>query len=588
MQIAKIVPKVRTASEGIFDYDIPPELLPQIKVGILVQVPFHGRKIEGIIIEIKRSSKIENLKKIIKIINPNPMIDDVHLKLAQWMSDYYLEPFSKTLFENTIPPAIRMIKKSSIDDKAIDNTSIDNHRPQNFLVISSFQNRIKFYLKKINETLKQKKQIIILVPDLSNIYYFKKYLPNDTAIFYANMTRTERFNLWQKVAEEKSPVVLGSISALFAPVKNLGLVIVDQEEAESYKNDRSPRFHAITTAQYLTKLTNSNLIIGSIAPRLETFFRAKHEKYQILSAKTPKIPDISIVDMNSEKEILSFPLKEKITKYLKLKQKILLVLNRKDEKGRFICADCGYKNIFPIPKTCPKCQSINLKQFGLSIGRLKKIVEKNYPEAKVAICAAIGEWKAEKNYNFLLKNWDIVIATSFVLKFSLPKIALVGIMDADQGLNLPDFRINEKTFNNLYKFIKIGIDAIVQTHNPESSVISALADLSYDKFIRSEILLRKKTNFPPFCHLINLIYKSIDEKKAKSENQKVYEKLRKIIPKNIEILGPSPAYFTKVRNYFRYQIVLKVPIDTSIPGDIKDILLNLHNWIVNIDPIELL
>lgn len=582
MQIAKIVPKVKTTREGVFDYDIPPEFLPQIKIGILVQVPFHGRKVEGIITEIKRSSKIENLKKIIKIIDPNPVIDDIHLKLAQWMSNYYLEPFSKTIFSNTIPPAIRMIKKDGIDSKVIDNKTIDNHKPQNFLVISDFQNRIKFYLKKINETLKQKKQIIILIPDLSNIQYFKKYLPKDTAIFHANMTRTERFILWQNILEGKSPIVLGSISALFAPFKNLGLVIIDQEEAESYKNDRSPRFHGLRTAQQLAKLTNANLIIGSVAPRLETYFQASHEKYQILSVKNPKIPNISIVDMNSEKEILSFPLKEKIEKYLKLKQKIILTLNRKDEKGRFICSDCGYKNIFPIPKTCPKCQSINLKQFGISVGRLKKIVEKNYPEAKVAICAD------EKNYNFLPQKWDIIIATSFILKFSLPKIELIGIMDADQGLNLPDFRINEKTFNNLYKFIKIGTNAIIQTHNPGNNIVTAVADFSYNKFIRSEIELRKKTNFPPFCRLISLIYKNPDEEKAKSESQKVYRKIKEMVLENFEILGPSPAFFGKIRNYFRYQIILKVPINDIIPSSIKDMLINLHDWTINIDPIELL
>lgn len=583
MQIAKIVPKVKTIGDGVFDYDIPPELLPQIKVGILVQIPFHGRKVEGIIIEIKRSSKIEYLKKIIKIINPNPVINDTHLKLAQWMSDYYLEPYSKTLFLNTTAPAIRMIKKDRIDIGTIDSKNVDTHKPQNFLVISDFQNRIKFYLKKINETLKQKKQIIVLIPDLSNINFFKYYLPKDTAIFHANMTRTDRFNLWTKVAEGKSPIVLGSISALFAPLKNLGLIIIDQEEAESYKNDRSPRFHALRTAQELAKLTAVSLVVGSVAPRLETYFFAKHEKYQILTIKNPKKPEISVVDMNSEKEILSFPLKEKIEKFLKLKEKIILTLNHKDEKGRFICSDCGYKNIFPIPKNCPKCQSINLKQFGISIGRLKKIVEKNYPVAKIAVCAE------EKNHNFLPKyDWDIIIATSFILKFSVPKIALIGIMDADQGLNLPDFRISEKAFNNLYKFIKIGTNAIVQTHNPESSIISALAELSYDKFIRSEIELRKKTNFPPFCRLISLIYKSTDEEKVKSESQNIYQKLKKIIPGSFEILGPSPSFFAKKREKFRYQIILKVPINTNIPSDIKDMLLNLRDWTVNIDPIELL
>lgn len=582
MQIAQIVPKVKTKSEGIFDYDIGPEILPNIKVGILVLVPFHGRKVEGIIVKIKKSSKIENLKKIIKIINPNPVVDDIHLKLALWMSDFYLEPLSKTLFENTVPQAIRSIPKENLDIKKNELSQIIPSI-KNYLVISDFQNRLKFYLKKINETLKNKKQVLILVPDLTNIAFFKKNLPLNTIVLHANMTKTERFKAWQKIQEGKTSIVLGSLSTLFAPLSNLGLIIIDQEEAETYKNDRSPRFHVVESAKELSKLTNASLVIGSIAPRLETFFLAKKENYQILTTKKTNKSKISIIDMNSEKEILSFPLKEKIGKYLQLKRRILLVLNRKDEKSRFICSDCGYQNIFPIPQNCPKCQSPNLKQLGVSIGRLKNIVLKNFPQAKAIIVAD------EKKYNFLPQNnWDIAIATSFILKFPLPPISFVGVIDIDQGLNFPDYHTNEKTFNNFYKFLKIGFEGIIQTHHIENNTINALANSDYSQFIQKELKLRKENNFPPFCRLISLMYRDTNEEKARNESNKIYTELKKNLPQNIQILGPAPTYFTKKLNKFRYQIVLKVPLKTTLPEKSQDFLKKLDGWIVNFDPIELL
>jgi primosomal protein N' (replication factor Y) (superfamily II helicase) len=159
MQIAKIVPHIRTRDEGIFDYAIPPEILPMMKIGILVEVPFHGRDIEGIVVDIKRTSPIPNLKNIIKIVDPVPVIDSVHIKLAKWMSNHYLEPFGKTIFENIVPVAKRSVDKNSIPH--LKSKEIEKKETKKYLVIDDFHYRLKVYLKAIEKTISRGQQVII-------------------------------------------------------------------------------------------------------------------------------------------------------------------------------------------------------------------------------------------------------------------------------------------------------------------------------------------------------------------------------------------------------------------------------------------
>ncbi len=247
MQIARVVPKVKTSGEGIFDYSIPPEILPDMKIGILVLVPFHGRKIEGIVIDIKRSSQITRLKPIISLIDTFPVIDKVHTELAKWMADYYITDFSKTLFENIVPPAKRIIKKRDDSTATLQKLS-GNRSPKKYLVVADFQTRLKFYLQAIKKTLARGQQIIILVPDLSLVPYFTRSIKNKISILHTGLTLTQRWLEWDKIRRGDIDIVIGSNSALFAPVKNLGLIIIDQEENETYKSGQAPRYHTVKVA----------------------------------------------------------------------------------------------------------------------------------------------------------------------------------------------------------------------------------------------------------------------------------------------------------------------------------------------------
>ena len=402
MQIAQVVPKTKTQKEAIFDYAIPPEILPQVKPGILVEVPFHGRKLPGIVLKLSRFTHLRNnLKKIIKIIDPLPVVDETHIQLAKWMSDYYSVSLGKTLFENVVPPAKKVLdkfilrsKNSTISAGAINVEKEKKKLPKKYLVMANFQERMAFYLQATQKTIAQKKQVIIIVPDLSVIYLFTKHFKQSYAIIHSGLTLKERFLQWHKIRSGKVETVIGSISALFSPLPNLGLIIIDQEENETYKNDRNPRFHTVKVAEILCKLTAVNLVIGSITPRVETYYQALKNNY-ILKKPFSKMakPLNTIVNMNSERQILSLPLQKEIDQQLSQKQKILLVFNRKGEGQNLSCSDCKWiylcsqcslplipqsqeavcfhcEKSFKIPEKCPQCRNAHLKPFGLGTKRL--------------------------------------------------------------------------------------------------------------------------------------------------------------------------------------------------------------------------
>lgn len=480
---------------------------------------------------------------------------------------------------------------------------------KNYLVIGEFSARLKFYLEAIKETQFKNKSTIILVPDLSVIPFFIKYLhlrkfsQNDVARLHAGMTKTERWVTWNQIREAKAKIIIGSQSALFAPVKNLGLIIIDQEENETFKNDRSPRFHAVTVAEELSKLTAANLILGSLTPRVETYYKAVEKKFRILKKPNRKTK-IILVDMNSEKYVISNTLEKIITETLKNRQKILLFLNRKGEGTKFSCVDCGWialcqkcglplvpqkaenvcyrceENYLP-QATCTKCQSVHLKPIGLGTGRLKKFLVDLFPKAKII------QIEKEIDGNQLRKDWDIAISTSYGLKFNWPSITLTGIIDADQGLNFPDFTSFEKTFQTLFKFLRLGEHGLIQTHLPENYLSRSLASLDYEKFFLEEFGQRKKYDFPPHSRLIRLLFKDVDLERVKKETTRVYKLLRINRNPQTTISPPYACFIEKERGKYRWQIVVKSK--RQLDKTLKNYLRTLpKGWIVDVDPVNLL
>lgn len=604
MQIAKVVPKVKTRGDGIFDYAIPPQILPEVKIGVLVLVSFHGQKVEGIIVDIKRSSSIASLKPIIAIIDNVPVIDMVHTQLAKWMADYYLTDFSKCLFEMIVPTAKRTIKKTNRNIIPTRTPKIIKSGAKKYLIMANFSTRLKFYLQAIKKTLDRDQQIIILVPDLDLIPLFTHFLKNKMAILHAELSLTERWQTWDKIRRGEINIVIGSNSALFAPISNLGLVIIDQEENDTYKNYQSPRFNAVKSAEFLTKLTGAKLVLGSLTPNIETFHEAEKDGFLYFKKPNKKFKS-TIVNMNFEKSFLSQVTINIIGENFKAGNKILLVVNRKGEGSQLHCTDCDWVYICPscglpptpfleklncsncektysIPKQCPKCKSFKLQSFGLTTKKVKKNIEVLFPGIKTIIIE-----KTDDNKTNLSGNWDLAIVTNFALKFNFPSVGLVVIINADQGLTLPDFRMTEKNFQSFYKFLSIAKNGIIQTNFPDSILVTSLSSLNYMAFFENEILNRKKTDFPPFGHLIRLIYKNQSEAKALNEAKAVSNLIMTKADSSLKILGPSATFFQRQRGFYFQQIILK--FKNKISPDIVKIVKKLPDkWTIDVDPKDLL
>lgn len=598
MQIAKIVPNTKTTKGGVFDYAIPPEILPDIKIGILVLIPFHGRKIEGVIVDLKANSRIIRLKSIIKIIDPNPVIDGNHIKLADWMAKYYLTSIGQTLFENIVPPAKRSIKKET-QNIFYKNSPLPtlNNRNNAVIVQGDFSSRIKYYLTLSNQIIAKKKSVIILVPDLSLLKYFSIF--KHTIKISSEMTVTERWKAWNTIRKSPFSTVIGSQSAIFAPVNNLGLIIIDQVDNETYKNDRTPRFLVSKVADYLSKITGAKLIYGSLTPPIELLYENNKNIVSLPRVNNSGF-NISIVDMNYEKSIISATLEKITNQMIQNNKKVLMVLNRKGE-GYLKCTDCGWtyncdscnlplkptgidgvcyrcNKKFPVPSVCLKCGNINLKFVGLGTNKLAGFVKKVWPNLKIMVL--------EKDVVNLPESYDIIIATEYALKFPLSNIGLVALIDPDLEINLPDIYSFERAFMNYFKFLNIGKKGLIQTHLPNSNLIKSLANLDFNKFYQSEIRERKLSNFPPFAKLIRLIFTNNDKVICENETLKVATNL-KIFLSESEILGPSPTYYPKIRNKYKFHILLKLKSGPS--DDLKTYLQSLgNNWAIDVDPISLL
>ncbi|HLB95850.1 MAG TPA: primosomal protein N' [Patescibacteria group bacterium] len=619
-----MVPKSRTQKEAVFDYAISPKDLPFIRPGILVEIPFHGRKVEGMVINLKRKSDLSQikLKTIQAVIDPVPVADQNHLKFAQWISDYYLEPLGKTLFENIVPPAKRIIKVQSDipkdfpapqQTKSIKRGALLNQ----YLLIADFPKRLAFYLEAIKKTLRQNRGVIIIIPDLSLLKFFpikmlqKDYGKETISLIHSRLSKTLRWLEFQRIRQGKAKIVIGSTSALFVPVQNLGLIIIDQEENDTYKNQRSPRFHASKAAEKLAKLLGANLVLGSITPRVETYYQALKGKYRIIRRPLTQKPLISIINMNSERRAISLSLEKAVEQALQLKKRTLLVLNRKGEGSKLACSDCGWvwrcprcqlplipqkeqiicfrcQKKFSLPERCPRCRGVGLRPYGLGTGKLEKFIQDIFPQSRII---RLEDTSILKFSDSLFRPWDIAITTTFGLKFHFPAVYLVALIDADQGLNWPDFRTQEKNFAIFYKFLKVGERGIIQTHFPENPLISALSGLDFERFFLNEIALRRKYQFPPFVQLIRLLLQNKDEQTSRKKAQEIFQKLQQIKSKNHLLLGPSAPFFQKKRGSFLQQIMIKIlPAQNRQNDDIlKEFLRVLpKDWQIDVEPMDLL
>jgi primosomal protein N' (replication factor Y) len=461
---------------------------------------------------------------------------------------------------------------------------------------------------------------------------FEERFGDKVAMWHSELRETEKYRSWQEIKSGHKPIVLGARSAIFMPVKDLAYVVIDEEHESSYKQDQSPRYDARLVSEWLAKETGAKLILGSATPRIESYWRAKKNISDYFFYTMDKrivqesMPPVKIVDLRDEfrkgnRSIISDALFESITETLGSQKQVMLLLNRRGAATFVSCRDCGHVEGCPncgIPLTyhpaagqvlmchhcgyqkpapviCPDCKSLAIKFFGLGTQRAEIEIKKLFPGATIARMDHDTTSKRGSHeeifHDFKNEKFDILIGTQMIAKgWDLPNVSLVGVISADTMLNIPDFRSAEKTFSLLTQVAgRTGRgfhpgSVVIQTYNPENFAIQSAAKHNYEGFYEQEILSREKYSYPPFSNLIKLTYGNPDVKKVEIEAQRIFTLLseyigicataRKPISKEaenqIKILGPTPSFIEKMAGKYRYQLVIKLPIDknqiTSTPG----------------------
>ena len=635
----------------------------KIPCGSLVEIPFGKRKIKGIVIDSKNDfSRLGNieLKKVGKILEKN-FLTKKQLQLAEFVSDYYISPLG-IVFKSFVPKQVKLSnrKKTPItnrSDKTFQLTkeqktavsAITTKSANRFLLFGDASSgKTQVYFEAIKKMLRTKNsQALILLPELTGIAqeierYGQEFKAENIAILHSKLSKGQFYKNWQNIKSGKAKIIIGTRQAVFAPFKNLKIIVIDEEQDISHKQwDMIPRYDARTVAEKLINLFNSKLILGSATPRIETYYQAKRKQLQLLRLMTLQtaknnLPQNSIVDLRKEhwknwKKVkivspISSELEAEIRYNLKYRRQIILFINRQGmskftmctscnevlrcpdceraltyrKKGNYECLHCKFETgDFPV---CPNCQGMVFKNIGLGTEKIETEIEKLFPTAKIARAdsSSMKTVRAQEKLwqDFSKKKIDILIGTQMIAKaWDLPNIGLVGIIDADSLFGFPDFYTDETAFSLISQAIgrvnrtgaKFAGKAIIQTYHPENEVIQWATNKDYEKFYQYEIKQRRALKYPPFTHIIKLVFQDYDKKTVTQETEMVYKKIISDVKQNsaLQIYPPQEPLNPKIRGRHRRQIIIKANNYPKIP---KKLLSNIQHlksgWLVDVDPIS--
>ena len=506
--------------------------------------------------------------------------------------------------------------------------------------------KTEVYLQLIRRTLEKNKSAIMLVPEISLTpqmvdRFIARFGQDTIAVLHSKLSVGERYDQWQKIKRNEAKIVIGARSAIFAPVNDLGLIIIDEEHDDSYKSEMPPRYNAKEISRYIAFKKNIPLILGSATPDINTFYKAQNGEIEFLKltkrANNSKLPKVEVVDLrdeliNGNKTMISRKLYDSICANLENKKQTILFLNRRGFSTFIMCRNCGYtvkcKNC-NIALTyhrkenklkchycgyeqenvlvCPECGSNKIKYFGTGTQKLEEQINKMFPKASTIRMDIDTVSKKNSHEEILNKfkndNIDILIGTQMVVKgHHFPNVTLVGVVAADSSLNMEDYRANEKTFQILTQVAgragreNLPGNVMIQTYNPDSFSIECSKKQDYDVFYNTEIKLRKQLNYPPFCDIILFGISQSDEQIVENVSNKIYNILLDKVENlsNINLYKPRPAPIDKIKNRFRYRVILKGKFNNEIIEIINDTLQEIYKYntkarvIVDVNPTNMM
>jgi len=508
--------------------------------------------------------------------------------------------------------------------------------------------KTEVYIQAIRNFLEMGRQALVLVPEISLtpqiLARFRAHFSEGISVLHSRLSLGERYDAWRQIKEGKVKIVIGARSAVFAPLNTLGLIVVDEEHENSYKqSDLNPRYNARDVAVMRAKLSKGVVILGSATPSLESYFNTQSGKYrlEILPQRIDNrpLPPVRIVDMRKEErgKVFSEPLKKAIAERIERREKIILFLNRRGFSNFVQCRDCGLTIRCPrcsvtlthhfgppstmqchycgykkrAPERCPNCRSHNFYFQGIGTEKVEEELKREFPQAKFQRMDVDTTRRKGSHFSILFDfkegETNILIGTQMIAKgLDFPAVTLVGVILADTALNLPDFRTGEKTFQLLTQVAgrtgrgESGGEVIIQTYCPEHYAIRASEKHDYTGFYLKELQERQELFFPPVSRLISILIrtrKRIDGIEASNQLKTYLEKEKKAKElSSLQILGPAPAPLFRLRGEHRWQIILKLREDSKIKKILWDSLLQVKEISslraakvsIDVDPIDVL
>lgn len=529
-------------------------------------------------------------------------------------------------------------KLNDVQKKAFDSI-INTDKTVSLLQGVTGSGKTEVYLALSNYYISQGKSIIMLVPEISltpvMCSYFLKRFSNNVAILHSELSDGEKYDEYRRIAKGEVKIVVGTRSAIFAPLKNIGLIILDEEHVESYKQENVPCYHAREIAIMRANYNHAKVVLGSATPSLESKARAIKNIYNhvIINKRfnEKELPNTEIIDMSNyanmsrESSIFSVQLINKLKNVFENKEQAILLINKRGYSNSIFCRSCGKvircpdcgipltyhknNNILKChhcdytmykPPVCPSCKSKYLSTNGFGTEKIVDELYKLFPNIKVLrLDSDVGQIKnniAKTLKSFANLEADVLVGTQMIAKgHDFPNVTLVGVVSADIGLSLPTYRSSERVFQLITQAVgragrkdKLG-SAIIQTFNPNHYAITCSSKQDYEQFFLQEMQIRKQTQYPPYVNLISLDVSALTERYVEEIASSIKERILKQNIENVTILGPVQPYIAKENGKYHRIIILKTKNNDIIKAFIKDLLNSLKglsqvNIKVDIDP----
>jgi primosomal protein N' (replication factor Y) len=507
--------------------------------------------------------------------------------------------------------------------------------------------KTEVYLQAISLALDRAETALVLVPEISltpqTVERFKSRfaaIQDRVAVLHSHLSSGERHDEWHKVHGGHARIVIGARSAVFAPLANLGLIVVDEEHETSYKQEEAPRYQARDVAVLRAKLEGCAIVLGSATPSIESYYNAVTGKYELatltIRVDDRKMPRIRVVDMRREAQrqkqkplVLSEGLRGAITERLARGEQMILFLNRRGFASSLICPACGHVSECvncsvaltyhraverlichlcgyqaAVPASCPQCHDPSIRQAGLGTERVEEVVRKVFPDANIKRMDADAMSKKdayrETLHAFRVGKIDILVGTQMIAKgLHFPNVTLVGIINADLSLHLPDFRAGERTFQLLTQVSgragrgELEGEVFVQTFTPMHSAIQFARHNDFEGYYEQEISFRRQCVFPPFVHLVLITVRCPHQERGRFSAETLARRLRENLPAGAEMGEAGPAPLEKLKTYYRYQLLLRGKSALKLGKHVRAVLAKLPlpedvSAAVDVDPYQLM